>query len=690
MRRVIALTFLIALSSSAAVVKASMLNLSGSLEVSYGWNQNEQANAVTKMSDLQQRYNLRNFGDLLDPKFGTFTLNGSFLNQDLETSGNSVANQKLYNNLRLLDYSASVNLLPRLAPLTFTVQQITQYNGAGSCYFFCSSSSTEKDRMTNYNLNWLLPIDHLPAVRLNLYQTDLKSNQGLFSTPPTDITTRFADVEVSDRFRDLNIVTRYQFSQTEFEGQDSLKANAINLLVNGRISPELSLTASANYTNQGGLNTAGVSFIQERGGTLTLFYRPNIFWDANVTYNLSENPSNTGDLKRQLAQGTLNLHPTTQVDFFGSYQFMRFDVGPSLTDSQFGTAGFNWRPAGFFGLLTGATLSYGQTDVSGTGPANTSDTTYQNYRYSISYSKAMDRFRLNTGYSISYGETRTTSSGSSASGTSSGGNTITTLNDTAQSFTTNQFVNFNVSITSGTGAGQTRTITSNTATQLTVSSPWTTIPDISSTYQISLSVTSHKQLMNSANVSLENSDVRLLHWLVSYAFTDTQQNGETVQPQDDQRSHVVQVSVDSSYFKNLFLQATASYTDIDGYGTAGRTILGDIRATYYIWQGLSLSADINHQDFPGGYFGDSNIFSGEAQWVKTVWQRMTMLFNVKEIYQSNQSTDNRQTFQGRSQIIYQLGKFVLTLDYLFLRDEGITTSTPLTSQNFFVRAIRTF
>jgi hypothetical protein len=178
--------------------------------------------------------------------------------------------------------------------------------------------------------------------------------------------------------------------------------------------------------------------------------------------------------------------------------------------------------------------------------------------------------------------------------------------------------------------------------------------------------------------------------LVGYAFTDIQQTGATVQPEADQRSHVVQVGVDSSYFKNLFLQATASYTNIEGYGTAGRTIQGDIRATYYIWQGLSLSADISHQDFPGGYFGDSDIFSGEAQWVKTVWQRMTILFDVKEIYQINQSTDNRQTFQGHSQLIYQLGKFVLTLDYLFVRDEGITTAAPLNSQNFFVRAIRTF
>jgi len=70
------------------------------------------------------------------------------------------------------------------------------------------------------------------------------------------------------------------------------------------------------------------------------------------------------------------------------------------------------------------------------------------------------------------------------SGTSTGSNTSTTLNDTTQSFTVNQFVNYLVEITGGFGTGQVRTITGNTATQLTVSPPWTTIPDSTSTYLI--------------------------------------------------------------------------------------------------------------------------------------------------------------------------------------------------------------
>jgi hypothetical protein len=70
-----------------------------------------------------------------------------------------------------------------------------------------------------------------------------------------------------------------------------------------------------------------------------------------------------------------------------------------------------------------------------------------------------------------------------ASGTSSGSNSSTTLNDSTKSWTSNQFTNFQVRIVSGTGAGQIRTISSNTGTQLTVPT-WSTTPDNTSVYNI--------------------------------------------------------------------------------------------------------------------------------------------------------------------------------------------------------------
>jgi hypothetical protein len=62
--------------------------------------------------------------------------------------------------------------------------------------------------------------------------------------------------------------------------------------------------------------------------------------------------------------------------------------------------------------------------------------------------------------------------------------TATTLTQTGKAWTASQWINSQVRITGGTGAGQIRTITASTADTLTVAT-WTTTPDVTSTYAIS-------------------------------------------------------------------------------------------------------------------------------------------------------------------------------------------------------------
>lgn len=60
-----------------------------------------------------------------------------------------------------------------------------------------------------------------------------------------------------------------------------------------------------------------------------------------------------------------------------------------------------------------------------------------------------------------------------------------TLTDTTKSWTTNEWADaYNVEILSGTGAGQTKNIDSNTSDTLTIVGTWTTSPDATSVYQI--------------------------------------------------------------------------------------------------------------------------------------------------------------------------------------------------------------
>lgn len=62
--------------------------------------------------------------------------------------------------------------------------------------------------------------------------------------------------------------------------------------------------------------------------------------------------------------------------------------------------------------------------------------------------------------------------------------TSTTLSDSTQSWTTDTYVQLWVTIRGGTGAGQSRVITANTGTQLTVDHAWDVTPDSSSTFSI--------------------------------------------------------------------------------------------------------------------------------------------------------------------------------------------------------------
>jgi hypothetical protein len=68
------------------------------------------------------------------------------------------------------------------------------------------------------------------------------------------------------------------------------------------------------------------------------------------------------------------------------------------------------------------------------------------------------------------------------SGTASAGG-ATSLTDSTQTWTVNTYVGDSLVITDGTGEGQVRRITSNTATALTVAT-WTSNPDDTSTYEV--------------------------------------------------------------------------------------------------------------------------------------------------------------------------------------------------------------
>ena len=110
-----------------------------------------------------------------------------------------------------------------------------------------------------------------------------------------------------------------------------------------------------------------------------------------------------------------------------------------------------------------------------------------------------------------------------ATGNSTGSNGSTTFNATAANWPTGAqgLTNWTVRILSGTGAGQTRVISSNTATQLIVSA-WGVIPDASSAYEIVLVLKNGDHVTASvtlaANVITELEDSATIYFDGNYTW----------------------------------------------------------------------------------------------------------------------------------------------------------------------------
>lgn len=107
--------------------------------------------------------------------------------------------------------------------------------------------------------------------------------------------------------------------------------------------------------------------------------------------------------------------------------------------------------------------------------------------------------------SIVDGEFKSFATGTATSGTS------TTLVNTAKAWATGQWVNFQIRITAGTGAGQFRIITASDATSVTVGTVWIIPPDATSQYSIEGN-DNYLYLMGNNAVTLYRYDIAANTW----------------------------------------------------------------------------------------------------------------------------------------------------------------------------------
>lgn len=211
-----------------------------------------------------------------------------------------------------------------------------------------------------------------------------------------------------------------------------------------------------------------------------------------------------------------------------------------------------------------------------------------------------------------------------------------------------------------------------------------------------------KDLMNTFSVSLENTQIRYIHVSLGYTLNDVDRShtGPDVQEAGDQLSHLVQLNADSSYYRgilsegdSLMLQSTASWTKIEGFGAAGESIVFDGRGNYYFLPGAVFSTGYTHQNYPSGFYPDTHIFYEEVNWHFLIGSTsFTVGARANQERGDGDRSLDRDTLQTTGSMSYRLGKFVLSADGRWSKDESKSNGQDVdfASQSFFVRASRSF
>lgn len=595
----------------AAPAEGRLLNLGGSADLSYGLSRTKQEGGASthlaETSFLQQRYSIHNFGEIIDPRIGTFFVNGTFLSQDSSTSGNATDQ-----NFKFNDLSVALNLIPHISPLSLYFQQTVRAN---------ELDVLVKDRQRTFGANWSLSLPALPRLAVSYNQSELRGDDP--NRLPSTI-SRYLNADSSGRIGATTIIGRYQFNQTEVArttGEiDDVQGQAFNVTTESRLAPALALSTFWRYANIGGVNAPGHSFTQDRGVAASLFYTPSVHWDTHARIELFEVPDAT-EFSRFLAMWSASIRPTETLDMVVSTRYFQYDVGGVTTASPFADFNVNYRP--FFGLSTGAGASLGETKTEGDGAETASF--YQRYRTFVNYTRSIEVIRYTASYALSFGTANTTRD----------------------------------------NLGE---------------------PDSDRLMD----------LMHTVNLGVENTQIRVIHIALGYTYNDINRKSRTVQPLEDQNSHVFQVNADSSYFRgilspddSLLVQSSASLTRITGFGPSGSSYLFDVKGNYFFFQGAVLTAGWTRQDYPEGFYIDSDILYAEIQW-SIYFGNTNVTLGARDNYQRNHqlSTLSRNAFETTALLGYRMGKFNFNLDHRWGTDRS--SGVEYTTQTIFARASRAF
>ena len=484
-----------------------------------------------------------------------------------------------------------------------------------------------EDRQTTLGGNWTLLSNRLPRIRVSYNQSEFESRDDANRLPNT--INRFFNLESSGRFRETTLTGRYQFNETDVARRET---NTVDGRVETVRGNAFNLTTESRLA-PGLIGSTYLRIANRSGGSA-----PGVIFAQERGFG-----------------GSISYAPSVKWDTHARVNFTETpsegDAGAFKQQNAFWSG--SYRPTEELDMVvSGRYFRFDVNDVETTSPFGDISVNYRPF------------FGFSTGLGASYGETQTKGGGADVSNTYQRyrGNVDYTRALELLRYSTRYAVSQGLSDTEGEGES--------------------------------------RDIMHTVSLNVENTQIRYIHLSLGYTFNDVDrsQTGEAVQETGDQRSHLIQLNAASSYFRgilrsddSLLLQSTASWTKIKGFGAAGESILLDGRGNYYFLPGAMLSAGYTRQDYPSGYYPDTNTYYEELSWSFYIGATS---FNFSAIARQQRSDGDRildrNTIQTSGGMSYRLGRFLLSADARWSEDKAETEGTDFESRSLFVRASRSF
>ena len=403
---------------SPVFAEARILNLRGSLTLDYRLSQSDSSVGGSKVETFGQRYNLGMGGRIF--RFGQYSLSGAWINDRIKTENQFQGTPafKQEHQLTIQEFRIFTSLFAKASPLSLSAQRIIRENE------FEGSSS--KNIIDVVSATWTLNMRRVPRTVFSYTQSRLQSSGS--SGGSEDFENQSLSVQTEGEIEKTHLSLGYQWAESKSGQRAEARSQAVNFNLRSFLTSALIFTANGRYSSSEippSVVVPGTTIFQSRGAGLSLIYRPPLhWWNGRVSYTYSENPF-VKNLKSHGLAGSLSLRPHSKLSASLSARIGRIERGKTSLTSESVSSSASYRPT--FGISTSLGAGFSHTLSSNSTDTNTYT---QNYNYNLSYFKTLRRARVNSNYSLGYGQSNTEPGGTKSqsltnSGTLGASNTNT-------------------------------------------------------------------------------------------------------------------------------------------------------------------------------------------------------------------------------------------------------------------------